>query len=311
MVLVLGVYAAIIWLLFFKFKIFPWGTFSKTVVSLVGLTILITFMALLNSRAPSGRVTVVAPVVEIAPRVSGTVTEVPVSANAKVAKGTVLIRLDPTPFDYAVKLAQANFDIAEKTFSRRQAASNANASTVSKQTLDEAQSVLTAAEAQLLQARFERAGVEITAPSDGEVTAVNLQLGDRISAYSGVLPLVRTEQAVVGGIFKQNGSAAIQPGTPVGIAFSKFPGRIFWTEVETELTGMSGGHVQTGATLVDPDSLGKGDELLVRLRWPSGLTTEDLQPGAVGQATVIGDGAGPIGSLAKILLWVRAYAEYL
>jgi hypothetical protein len=36
-----------------------------------------------------------------------------------------------------------------------------------------------------------------------------------------------------------------------------------------------------------------------------------LRLGMVGTATVISDGAGPIGFLATILLWVKAYAAYL
>ena len=163
MSLILGLYAGIVWILFFKLKIFPWGTLSKTIVSIVGLAILLTFMALLNSRTPSGRVTVLAPVVEIAPRVSGTVTDVLVVVLAQVSAGAGLIRLDPAPLEHAVQLAQANYDFAQKTYDRKQASFSAIASTDSKQALDEVQSVLTAAEAQLMQARFDLAGAEISA----------------------------------------------------------------------------------------------------------------------------------------------------
>jgi hypothetical protein len=36
-----------------------------------------------------------------------------------------------------------------------------------------------------------------------------------------------------------------------------------------------------------------------------------LRLGMVGTATVISDRAGPIGLLAMVLLWVKAYAAYL
>jgi hypothetical protein len=44
---------------------------------------------------------------------------------------------------------------------------------------------------------------------------------------------------------------------------------------------------------------------------PTGMDRTMLRVGMVGTATVISDGAGPIGILANILLWVTAYAFYL
>jgi len=41
------------------------------------------------------------------------------------------------------------------------------------------------------------------------------------------------------------------------------------------------------------------------------MDSDMLRLGMVGTATVISDKAGPIGFLATILLWVKAYAAYL
>jgi hypothetical protein len=45
--------------------------------------------------------------------------------------------------------------------------------------------------------------------------------------------------------------------------------------------------------------------------FPKGIDPDILRLGMVGTATVISDKAGPIGLLATILLWVKAYAAYL
>jgi hypothetical protein len=44
---------------------------------------------------------------------------------------------------------------------------------------------------------------------------------------------------------------------------------------------------------------------------PKGIDPDMLRLGLVGTATVISDNAGPIGLLATMLLWVKAYAAYL
>ena len=95
MLIVIAIYCAIVWLLFFKLELLPWNNASKVLVSLVGLVILLTFMGLLNARTPSGRVTVMSPVVEIAPVVAGTVAEICASNAQPVEFGQVLFRVRP------------------------------------------------------------------------------------------------------------------------------------------------------------------------------------------------------------------------
>jgi multidrug resistance efflux pump len=93
--------------------VLPWNWISKTASAVVGIAILLTFMGLLNSRTPSGRVTVMSPVVEIAPVVDGTLVEVMVKTHQVVKDRDVLFTLDKRPFELAVQQAQANYDITE------------------------------------------------------------------------------------------------------------------------------------------------------------------------------------------------------
>ena len=184
MLIVLAIYAAFIWLVFFKLELLPWGRGSKTVVSIVGLVIVLVVIGLLNSQTPSGRVTVLAPVVEVAPVVSGTVAEIPVTTNTMVSKGDVLLRLDKRPFEYARDLAEANFAIAEKTYERRSTAYEVNQATVSKQAVDESLAALKAAEAQLRIAEYNLDHTDLLSPAKGEVTAIRVNVGDQVPAIS-------------------------------------------------------------------------------------------------------------------------------
>jgi multidrug resistance efflux pump len=66
---------------------------------------------MLNIGAPSSHdVRVINYSVQIVPRVTGRVIEVPVEPNRPVKKGDVLFRVDPVPFQLKVKAAQANVE---------------------------------------------------------------------------------------------------------------------------------------------------------------------------------------------------------
>ena len=56
---------------------------------------------------------VTAPVFGIAPRVSGPVVSLPISNNARVAKGEVLFEIDPEPYELAVQAANAHLAAAD------------------------------------------------------------------------------------------------------------------------------------------------------------------------------------------------------
>jgi len=95
--LLLLVYSFIVWLIFFKLKLLPWNFTSQVIVvtlPIMGITVL---LLLANVYAPSSSdVRVMNYVVQVVPRVSGRVIEVPVEPNSLVKKGDVLFRIDPT-----------------------------------------------------------------------------------------------------------------------------------------------------------------------------------------------------------------------
>ena len=107
-IILLGIYAFFAWLVFFKFKWLPWNITTQVItitIPIVGIAMLILF---LNIVAPSSHdVRAVNYVVPINPRVGGLVTEVPIEPNRPIKKGDVLFRIDPTPYEIAVKNAEA------------------------------------------------------------------------------------------------------------------------------------------------------------------------------------------------------------
>ena len=100
-VLLLAIYAFFVWLIFFKFKWLAWTMTAAVIVVTIPIIALAALVLLLNVYAPSALdVQVVKYVVQVIPRVTGRVIEVPVEPNRLVRKGDVLFRIDPRPFQY-------------------------------------------------------------------------------------------------------------------------------------------------------------------------------------------------------------------
>ena len=107
-VILLGIYASIVWLIFIKFKLLPWTTPWKVGVAIFPVVVLAATILLLNIVAPTTTdVRVVKYVVPIVAQVKGRVIEVPVANNQVVKKGDVLFRIDPTPYASEVRALEA------------------------------------------------------------------------------------------------------------------------------------------------------------------------------------------------------------
>jgi multidrug resistance efflux pump len=106
--ILLMIYSFFVWLIFFKFRWLPWTIVSQVIVvtiPIIALAIIILFM---NIVAPSSSdVRAMNYVIPIVPRVTGQVTEVPIEPNRPIKKGDVLFKIDPVPFEAAVKAGEA------------------------------------------------------------------------------------------------------------------------------------------------------------------------------------------------------------
>jgi hypothetical protein len=67
MLIILGLYIVLVWVVFSKLKVVKWGWVSGTVTVLIGAFILAVFLALFNHLTPSGSFVVASRVVEVTP----------------------------------------------------------------------------------------------------------------------------------------------------------------------------------------------------------------------------------------------------
>jgi multidrug resistance efflux pump len=113
-ILLLGIYAFFVWLIFIKFKWLPWNTTSQVTVVIIPIVALAVMILTLNVVAPSSSdVRVLKYVVQIVPQVRGRVIEVPVEPNRLVKKGELLFRIDPTPYQNELSIAKAKLAVDE------------------------------------------------------------------------------------------------------------------------------------------------------------------------------------------------------
>ncbi|MGY8562820.1 HlyD family secretion protein [Paracidovorax citrulli] len=107
-IILLLIYSFFVWLIFFKFKWLPWNFVSQVIVISLPIFAITALILILNVVAPSSAdVRAINYVVQVVPRVTGRVIEVPVEANRPVRKGDVLFRIDPVPYQQQLAALEA------------------------------------------------------------------------------------------------------------------------------------------------------------------------------------------------------------
>jgi len=224
-IILLLIYSFFVWLIFFKFKWLPWNIVSQVIVVTIPIIALAMIILFMNIVAPSSSdVRAQNYVIPIVPRVTGQVTEVPIEPNRPIKKGDVLFKMDPVPFEAAVKAAESTLrglgdqlnnaaakkaaliprtELAKKRVEQFTALATTGAG--KRADLEQAQSDLgnleseflaadatesqaraqiAKSEAELINAQFDLEGCVHRAPSNGRVANLALQPGVRATQFA-------------------------------------------------------------------------------------------------------------------------------
>ena len=178
-----------------------------------------------------------AQVIQITPRVSGPIINLPVDDNQLVKAGDVLFEMDPRTFQAAVdkakaELAQAQSDVSEARdeVARAERIRKKDPGAVSAEELVRRQAALEGAEATALGATAALEDAElnleftkILAPVDGYVTNLNLRLGSQAVVNQPALALVDINSFWVHGFFKENYIEGISEGDRAIVTLMSYP----------------------------------------------------------------------------------------
>jgi multidrug resistance efflux pump len=310
--ILVGIYAGIVWLIYFKFKWLPWTTPHKVtvvIIPIVGLTVLVL---LLNVFAPSSSdVRVIKYVVQVVPQVKGRVTEVPAAGNRPMKKGDVLFKIDPTPYELDVRRIEAQLQLAATRLrqTRQLAATGAGSKFDEERYESDARQL----QAQLDQARWDLSQTVTYAPANGTPINVQLRPGSFLvgAPFVQAMSFVEDEYQVV-ALFQQNELTQVAPGDEAEIALPTYPGQIIkatvdsivWAQGQGQLP-MSGTVPQTGAAPLPPG------RFAVKLTLADQDQARFLAAGAVGHAAIYTHRLEPIHILRKVIMRVGSYTNYL
>jgi multidrug resistance efflux pump len=165
--------------------------------------------------------------------------------------------------------------------------------------------------AQIENARWELDQTTVRATDDGYVTGLALAAGNRALPMRGALSFILADEIAIVGVFDQNGYQSIKQGASVKLVFANRPGEVYDSKIAVVLRGIGQGQSAVSGTLVRAETIGTSSTYPASIDLPENIDPEMLRLGMVGTATIISDKAGPIATLATILLWVKAYAAYL
>jgi membrane fusion protein (multidrug efflux system) len=167
--------------------------------------------------------------ITVRPEVAGRINEILFKEGQHVAKGSTLIRLDPSVNAAEVQQARANLTLAKSKFDRAVELSQQNF--ISKQAKDEAENNLRVAEAGLALASAKLAKTEVRAPFSGVIGLRVVSIGDYVKEGADVVNLESIDPLKVDFRVPEIYLSQVQTGQTLNVALDALPGKTFQGKV--------------------------------------------------------------------------------
>lgn len=188
-----------------------------------------------------------AQVIQVAPRVSGMVTDINIIDNQFVHKGDLLFEIDPTPFE--IKIAQTEADLKRENvnvrgtkieYERVKKIARRDKGAVSQKDLirHEVNYLKALAKIDLLNENLNAARLDLTytkvhASVDGYVSNINFQVGSQAVANSPILALVDSDSFWVFGYFRESMIGDLAIGDKAKVTLMAYSDKPISGEVES------------------------------------------------------------------------------
>ncbi len=205
-----------------------------------------------------------AQVIQIEPRISGPIVNLPVVDNQLVRSGEVLFEIDPRTFEAAVKQAGADLEQyrvkakdAKEEADRARNIRKRDKGAMSQQQLDRkvndqsaAEAAVLSAEAQLEQAQLDLEFTRVRAPVDGYVTNLNLRVGSQAVANQPALALIDINSYWIHGYFREDRIQGVTPGDRAVVTLMSYPDQPLEGRVDSLGWGIAQEDGSTGYNLL-------------------------------------------------------------
>lgn len=160
-----------------------------------------------------------AEIINVTPQVSGLIQAIFVSDNQLIKKGDKLFQIDPTPYNYAVDLAEANFDNAMLSFQKDKSAYTENK--------------IKALKAELDLANYNLKNTIVYASQNGYITNMHLKNGQFVNKNLPLFALVVNKEWWIVASYRETTLRLIKPGAKVIIHINMYPSQVFHGVVES------------------------------------------------------------------------------
>lgn len=264
-------------------------------------------------------------IIPIVPNVKGQVVEVPIAAMTPLTQGQVLFRIDPKPYEFAVRqleaqveqqqaelrLAQVNVDRAQSLL-KVQAAAQLDLDTWTANK-DSAAAAIVGSEAQLDNARWQLDETTVRAPADGYV--VNLQV--RPGTYVTTIPLasslafVSREINVIMSSFSQSAIRRISVGDEAEVVFTHIPGETFPGTVRRVAALGSQSQLSASGQLPFLSGAPVTDRWAVVIELDDPAMAKQLPQGSAGTVAVYTDAGKPLHVISRVAIRINAWLAFL
>jgi len=305
MVFIIGIYFALVYLVFFKLRWLPLNTATKTIIVGLGVFILLTVLTAMRTLTPTTtQAAVTTRIVEIAPQVSGRIDKILIGKSVTVEAGTVLFTIDPTAYQARVDEIEAQLLLVRLRVEQygKLSASGAGSKFEHEQARVETRKL----EAKLVGARFDLDNTSVRAPTRGMVPRLFLKEGTQVYPSKAVMAFLDTSELLVGGLFQQAALQNVRIGDRATVSFPALPGQVYESKV-----------VKIPEAIGDVQFMASGKLPVVaktqttRL-FPIYASLPDDFPGHVEKVglaatiTVHTQGAGAISMVALAIQWINA-----
>ncbi len=176
--------------------------------------------------------------VKLRAEVGGTVGQVMVRPGARVTKGQVLLKLDPYPFDLAVREAQAAMDQTEQSYFELyvpDSIATGHIPTAEQRKALMNRTGLIGAKLKLERAQFEQSRAVITSPVDGMVDAIDVSGGERVTGGQQLLTVVDTRHLRIEAQVLEHDLPLIRVGGEAMVTSAGAPGRAIRGRIDAVL----------------------------------------------------------------------------
>jgi len=205
-----------------------------------------------------------AQVIQVSPRVSGTVTNINIIDNQFVKKGDLLFEIDPSPFAITIKQIEAelkreriNAKGRKVEYDRVQTIVKRDKGAVSERDLVRHEvsyfkslAKIDSLKEQLNNAKLNLTFTKIFASVDGYVSNINFQIGSQAVANKAILALVDSNSFWVFGFFRENMLADVAIGDEAKVTLMAYPDKVLNGSVESIGWGIAHSDGNPGANLL-------------------------------------------------------------